>query len=49
MYYVDPSMFAHVHCLTVRPGEHVEGAVAQESDIDVVTEGQQPQRVAQQS
>ena len=32
----------------VRSRQHVEGAVAQESDVDVVAEGNQPQGVPQQ-
>ena len=33
----------------VEPVQHVEGAVAKESDVNIVTQSYQPQAVAQES
>ena len=30
------------------PGQHIEGTVAQEGNVDVVTQCQKPQRIPQQ-
>ena len=30
------------------PGQHIEGTVAQEGNVDVVTQCQKPQRISQQ-